>query len=272
MQQRFFEDHEVPVAFSFEGWKAELRDLFDKEEATQWDIGDLLLSAEDLGGLGEQEDWTSSEAKKFRREAIRITKKTWGTLKNFKSICRKFPKHPKDGSPSLRSDKVSFGVFRLVAPFSREHQENLLQIAQRETERGNPLTVNGMRVLIERQQKWNGLPQTGQPKKDLWEWQKVTVYVSHENYAYLKIAARIKNLPPQQAGDQEADFLFWAAFAYIKEHKELLAEIRAEKRKDDAKIVAKEAASAAKSEEYGRALAKMDEDMGNDVENKIPSY
>src|SRR5207245_834707 len=96
-QEKFFD---VPVEFCFEGWQDELQELFSRDETTQWDIGDLLLTAEDLvGGLGDQEDWTSREAKKFRREAVRITKKNWNTLKNYKSIRREFPKHPKDGSP-----------------------------------------------------------------------------------------------------------------------------------------------------------------------------
>src|ERR1700722_7175403 len=158
-QQRFFDDKELPVEFSFDGWKADLEEHSGKDEESQWAIGDLLLMPEDFGVISAKEgEWTSRKAKLFRREAVRITKKDWSTLKNYKSIARKFPKHPEDGSPSLRSDTLSYGIHVLVAPFDREQQARLLQYAEKEVAGGKNWTLSDMRLLIARERRGNKLP------------------------------------------------------------------------------------------------------------------
>jgi len=258
-QEKFFD---MPVEFSFEGWQADLQELFSKEEATQWDIGDLLLAAEDVGGLGEQEDWTSREAKKFRREAVRITKKSWRTLKNYKSISRKFPKHPKDGSPSLRSDTLSYGVHVLVAPFSREHQVRLLEGAEKRQVR----TVNDMRELIKREQKWGGLPKTVKGNSPPPAYQQVKVTISGESYEALQKIARVRHVGPHGGGSLVADVILWMVEQYCNQHKEALkADIKA--------LEDKEMAALTESmEEDDRVLEQMEAELAADIDNKIPSY
>lgn len=276
-QQRFFDDKELPVEFSFEGWKADLNEHATNDEAAQWAIGDLLLTPVDMGEFPDEENWTSAKAKRFRREAVRITKKDWPTLKNYKSIARKFPKHPSDGSPSLRSDTLSYGIHVLVAPFNREDQARLLQKAAKEVADGRKWTVNDMRTLISSERRWNKLPPARSSRKTGEAWEKVTIYLSPENHGLLKIGARVKNLPPgSRAGGPVEDFMLWATFQYIKEHEDFKVAIRIQKKEEDAKRAAKEEKDAAErakaAEENVRTLAQMEEDLANDVDNKIPSY
>lgn len=262
-QEKFFD---APVAFSFDGWKADLQELFNKDETTQWDIGDLLLAAEDLGGIGEQEDWTSREAKKFRREAVRITKKAWKTLKNYKSISRKFPKHPQAGAPSLRSDTLSYGVHVLVAPFAREHQVRLLERAEKEVKGGRNWTVNDMRELIQRERSWGGLPKL-EPKGKGSDNVVVKFKISSKDHAaFCKIAASRKLR-------SASDAIWWMVRGYWAEHKpEIEAYIQAYDKKLAEDVEQAKAKSAAEAEENRLALERMEEELDNDVENKIPSY
>jgi hypothetical protein len=261
-QEKFFD---APVSFSLDGWKADLKELSGKDEAAQWAIGDLLLAPEDLGEISPEDDWKSPKAAKLKREAVRITKRKWTTLKNYKSICRKFPKEPADGSPSLRSDTLSYGVHVLVAPFNREDQVRLLQRAENEVKSGTSCTVDNMRDLIKQERKFGRLPK---PSKDRpkSEDEVVKIVLSRKNYQSLEKIARVRNIQPSGTGSLVADVILWMVKQYCAENRdELNADIRALEEKEIAQ-------QKAASEGNDRSLAQMDEDLANDVDNKIPSY
>lgn len=255
-----------PVDFSLEGFKADLKELFDREELTQWEVGDLLLDAERLTGITD-DDWNSGKAKALRREAVRASKKQWGTLKNYKSISRKFPKQTDDGPPSLRSDTLSYGVYVLVAPFSRDHQIKLLRRAEKEVKSGKSWTVNDMRDEIRREQKWGGLPLTAKQEKQREKPVVLKFEVNARELEYLRRIARVKGLR------SAADALCWLAEQYTKEHaEEIKAELKALSTNEEENRKRNEADEARRREKNEAQLKAMDEELLNDVDDKIPSY
>jgi hypothetical protein len=192
-QLPFFDDFSVP--FDLDSWRSEGQRLFENDEAlevVQWQIGDWLLEAEDHGGMDE---------KQVKRHALKISKnRSWPTLKNYKSTSRKVP-------PSLRRDAVGYNVHRLVSPFSDEHKDRLLDKAAREQ-----WTVGRMKDQIAREQKWGTLPRTG--KKEVQPFQMIKMQITDIQYTKLEKLARAKLGKPSVA-----DFIWWMAKEYYKEHR-----------------------------------------------------
>jgi len=203
-QGKFFN---VEYQFDVRVWRSEVRTLFEKDEATQWDIGDLLLDCETHGKL------TQTEKTFFCRQA----KKKWSTLKDYKSLSSQFPREPVDGSPSLRSDALSYSAYRLLGPFKDEDREKLLAwVRTCKRKSGHPITVGELDSRIRLEQGSGNLPETSgrklKPKAV-----KVSLILTREDFE------KSVELAAANGHSTVASFLKWMATSYWKEHKEELS-------------------------------------------------
>lgn len=126
-----------------------------------------------------------------------------------------------------------------------------------------------MRDEIRRQQKWGGLPLTAKQEKSKQPGKPVVLKfeVNAKQFEYLRRMARVKGLR------SAADALWWLAEQYTKEHKpEIRAELEALSTADEENRKKNEADEAQRYEKTAAALKAMDEELLNDVDNKIPSY
>jgi hypothetical protein len=156
-QGKFFDIGKEQYAFDIRAWRADVRALFEREEITQWEIGDLLLECEEYGKL------TENEKVFFSRQA----KRDWKTLKNYKSICSQFPRVPPDGSPSLRGDSLSFSAYRLLGPFSHADREKLLDWAKAAAKKDRcPMSVGALNSHIQLERCAGHLPKEASPKQE----------------------------------------------------------------------------------------------------------
>jgi hypothetical protein len=204
-----FSDFDIPYELDINAWRAACRELSRREEITQWEIGDLLLECEEHGKLTGRE-------KAF---ACRTFKRVWPVLKNYKSLSSQFPREPKDGSPSLRSDALSYSAYRLLGPFSRENRDKLLAYAQAcEEKDGHQVTVDQLRDHIRLEQKIGRLQESSDKPykpKSTPQLVKLGFYCTREEYWRLcRLAKAIIGK------DKALDFLKWMADKYFEEHKD----------------------------------------------------
>ncbi|SRR6266436_4844137 len=206
-QEKFFD---VEYDFDVRLWRADGRELFERDEATQWEIGDWLLECDAHGKFTQRE-------KTF---ACRIAKRNWNTLKNYKSLSNQFPKEPKGGSPSLRSDALTYSAYRLVGPFSQEDREKLLAFALAcKKKDGHAVTVDQLTHHIRMEQKIGRLPVPNEAKSKANpkpQMVKIGFYCTQDDFDELL------RLAQAFGKGSVARFVKWLADQYWEEHKEKL--------------------------------------------------
>src|SRR2546426_2513324 len=127
-----------PADLTIETWLDEGRELIKEEkelkgearkfgrthDILQWKIGDWMIEGEDDGVKKKR-----FKDKAFKRKAVEITKRPWGSLKNLMSVARHVPEsRRRDGREGRKFLPYSLHVE--VAKFDAEKQEELLQLAE----------------------------------------------------------------------------------------------------------------------------------------------
>ncbi len=261
-QKKFFDE---PLYFSESAWLekgeyiAKNEAHYDRENRTRmerfnnvlgkmkWAVGDWLCEGVD-GGI---------KPKKLKNAAKRVTGYQWGTLKNCMVVSRAV-------ESSRRRDVLPYSFHVEVAKYAPEDQEEYLAMAVEKIGWKPPISLRDFRKEIEglKRSKMTMEERLANHKKESVVILKIAV--SRETEMFLLGIARAKNLKSHTA--QAA--LWWMATEYVKEHKELKAELEAGRAAEAAeqKKIAEE--NEAQRKRNAEQLAKMEED----VDDSIPTY
>ncbi len=270
---------EPAICFSTDAWLDEGKELekYDKDlenraDLLQWDIGDWLLKGEE-GGVKTK----ALKAKDFQKYALKITKrKSWGVLKNLKSVAANVEEsRRRDGREGRKF--LSYSMHVEIAKFDDEKQEELLQIAEEgyhsfsydpkvHASFSPPapqkvVSVSDLQRTIAIMQERGELPMTPAQKrrkeKAKEKWQALKIRISDDSYKQLERLSNAKYGKPygwrgrskqfeRACLQQVSTFVSWMAAEYYKEHR---AEL-------EAMVAGSDVKDAAYSEETSKAVVE----------------
>jgi hypothetical protein len=230
-QAKFFE---MPNAFEHAQWRdfgrhlmRHEQDLEEKQDSLPWKIGDWLVEGVE-GGL---------KSRVLKRDALGITqgKYSWGTLGNFMTVSSSI-------EPSRRRENLDYSMHQLVARFSVENQERLLDMATSgnpkvTTRHGNPVpyTFRPFKDLIMGMQERGELPMTTRKPIEA-RFVVVNIKIPVAEHSFLKTLALAKQFHKKKPANYDdgsgiyggrpgthlpdvGSVIWWMASQYYKEHK-----------------------------------------------------